>query len=91
VSSPEDAVWIDVGMWSALSGRLQPFTEVECDPPERPPAEPEHWQEWAVVHLAQLAKQDAWQPGRYHFTVERRDPSGRSLDSYAHGIWEWQT
>jgi hypothetical protein len=91
VSSPEDAVWIDVGMWSALSGRLQPFTEVECDPPERPPAEPEHWQEWAVVHLAQLAKQDAWQPGRYHFTVERRDPSGRSLDSYAHGIWEWET
>jgi hypothetical protein len=88
-SAVSETVWIDVGMWSGLSGKPQPFTDVQCDPPERSLDDSPAWRDWALEHLSRVAAQDSWQPGRYHFTVERRDPSGRPLDSLAHGIWEW--
>ncbi|MDT7679660.1 MAG: hypothetical protein QOD82_7578 [Pseudonocardiales bacterium] len=90
-SAVSDAVWIDVAMWSGLSGKPQPFTDVECNPPDHVPNDREAWKQWALEHLAVVAEQDAWQPGRYHFTVERRDPAGRPLDNFAQGIWEWRT
>ncbi|HEY0574725.1 MAG TPA: hypothetical protein VGD73_11550 [Pseudonocardia sp.] len=89
MGSAGDAVWIDVSMWSGLSGKPQPFTEIKCDPPEVAPTGVDDWRDWALAQLEQIAAQDDWQPGRYHFTVEQRDPSGRPLDAYAHGIWEW--
>lgn len=89
MSSPAKAVWIDVSMWTGLSGKPQPYIDIECEPPRKAPGSADAWQEWALAHLAQIAQQDSWQPGRHYFTVEQRDPSGRSIESYAHGIWEW--
>lgn len=85
-----DVVWIDVSMWTGLSGRVQPFTDVECDPPEETPTSSEGWKDWALTHLTVLAEQDQWQPGRYHYTVEQRDGSGRQLEAFAQGVWEWR-
>jgi hypothetical protein len=85
-----DSVWIDVGMWSPLSGRIRPFTDVQCEPPETSLADARAWQDWALAHLSDLARREVWQPARYHYTVESWDQSGRALDCYAHGLWEWQ-
>jgi len=89
MGSAADVVWIDVSMWSGLTGKLQPFTDIKCDPPEVGPTGVDNWRVWALAQLEHIAAQDDWQPGRYHYTVEQRDPSGRPLDAYAHGIWEW--
>lgn len=85
-----DVVWIDVSMWTGLSGRVQPFTDVKCDAPEDTPASAEDWKDWALTHLTGLAEQDRWQPGRYHYSVQQRDPSGRPVDTFAEGVWEWR-
>ncbi|HEY4005042.1 MAG TPA: hypothetical protein VGM60_07620 [Pseudonocardia sp.] len=90
-SSATDAMWIDVGMWTGLSGKVQPFTDVECDQPEQELDSDKAWKEWALEHLGEVAVQDSWQPGRYHYTVERRDPSGRAVDTIAQGVWEWKS
>jgi hypothetical protein len=88
-SSSSESLWIDVSMWSGLSGKAQPFTDVQCEPPENSPADSAQWQDWALGHLNYVATHDAWQPGRYHYNVERRDPAGRTTDTFARGIWEW--
>jgi hypothetical protein len=90
-SATSDALWIDVSMWSGLSGKPQPFTDVQCDPPGSPPGTTAQWRDWALAHLRHVAEHDTWQPGRYHFTVEQRDPSGRALGTLAHGVWEWRS
>ncbi len=89
--STTDVVWIDVGMWTGLSGSVQPFIDVECNPPTEEPDGPAEWQSWARSHLSQVADQDGWQPGRYHYTVERRDPSGRQTGTLAQDFWDWRT
>jgi hypothetical protein len=91
VAAATDAVWIDVSMWTGLSGKVQPYVEVECEQPEPEPADPAGWQGWAQEHLDHVATEDGWQPGRYHFSVQRRDPSGRALNTFARGVWQWRT
>ncbi|WP_028937660.1 hypothetical protein [Pseudonocardia spinosispora] len=86
-----DTVWIDVSMWSGLSGKPQPYMDVECEVPDETPSDGPGWRDWAVEQLGHVATTDDWQPGRYHFTVEERDPSGRSHSPLAQGIWEWST
>lgn len=88
-TASSESLWIDVSMWSGLSGRPQPFTDVQCERPTSAPGDPAQWRDWALAHLNHVATHDAWQPGRYHFSVEQRDPSGRALDTLAQGIWEW--
>ena len=86
-----DSVWIDVSMWTGLSGKTQPFTDVQCDPPEDAFGDSAGWRDWALAHLEHVAKNDAWQSGRYHFSVQQRDPAGRPTDTMAHGVWEWSS
>jgi hypothetical protein len=91
VSTVAESLWIDVSMWSGLSGKPQPFTDVQCEPPADSPDDPAQWRDWALQHLNHVAEQNAWQPGRYHFNVEQRDPSGHALDTLARGVWEWRS
>lgn len=81
-------IWIDVGMWTGLSGTVQPFIDVRCDPPEQVPTDAQQWQEWALAHLRSVGADDDWQPGRYHYTVEQRDDEGRPTTVFARGIYE---
>jgi hypothetical protein len=83
-------MWIDVSMWTGLTGKVQPFTEVQCEVPGEPEASPSEWNDWALDQLKHVAHHDGWQPGRYHFDVQRRDPSGRVLDRVAQGVWDWR-
>lgn len=82
-------IWLDVQMWTALRGHVQPFTDVICDVPDPVPVDTTDWQGWATGYLAVVAQQDGWQPGRYHYTAERRDDGGHVLGVYVRGIWEW--
>ncbi|HEY2203887.1 MAG TPA: hypothetical protein VGH99_05360 [Pseudonocardia sp.] len=86
-----DELWIDVGMCSGLSGKVQAFADVECEAPEEPPASSAEWTDWAVTHLASVARQDDWQPGRYHYSVQQRNSSGHSMDTFAQGFWDYRT
>lgn len=85
-----ESMWIDVSMWTGLSGRVQPFTEVQCEVPGDTDASPLAWKDWALDQLQHVAAHDGWQSGRYHFDVQRRDPAGRTLDTLAQGVWDWQ-
>jgi hypothetical protein len=84
-----DVVWIGVRMWTPLRGHFQQFTDVVCDAPQPEPAAIVEWQRWASDYLGAVAAQDGWQPGRYHFSAERRDDGGHSTEVLAQGMWEW--
>jgi len=84
-----DVVWLDVQMWTGLRGTFHPFTDVVCDAPDPQPAESGDWQHWASAYLGLVAQQDGWQPGRYHYSAERRDEGGHTLEVFARGLWEW--
>jgi hypothetical protein len=83
-------MWIDVSMWTGLTGKVQPFTDVQCEVPGKPEASSAEWNDWALDQLKHVADLDGWQPGRYHFDVQRRDPSGRVLARVAQGVWDWR-
>jgi hypothetical protein len=82
-------IWLDVQMWTGLRGHVQQFTEVACAAPDPAPVDTVDWQEWAAAYLEAVAEQDGWQPGRYHYTAEQRDDTGRALEVLVRGIWEW--
>ncbi|MGD9987498.1 hypothetical protein [Pseudonocardia sp.] len=84
-----DVVWLDVQMWTPLRGSMHPFTDIECDVPDPVPDVPLVWERWALDHLAAVASHDGWQPGRYHYTAERRDRGGHAVEVFARGYWEW--
>jgi hypothetical protein len=86
-------VWIDVQMWTALRGNFHPFLEIECDVPDGGPAadDVDAWRERAVATLTRVADADGWQSGRYHYTVERRDPAGRALEVFVQGVLDLET
>lgn len=86
-----DTVWLDVSMWTGLRGNFHPFTDVACDAPEPLPDESAAWQQWAVANLGAVAQRDGWQPGRYHYSAERRDEKGRTLVVLVRGHWELTT
>jgi hypothetical protein len=81
-------VWIDVAMSSGLSGSFHPLTEFSCDLPQPPPTTVAGWQQWATAQLGALAAQEVWQPGRYGYTVERRDRLGNTLQLLSRGVWQ---
>lgn len=83
-----DVVWLDLQMWTGLRGHLQPFTDVGCDAPDPPPHDTQGWQDWATAYLDVVARNEGWQPGRYHYTVERRDEQDHILQVFARGYWE---
>ena len=83
-----DVVWLDVQMWTGLRGAFHPFIDVACDAPEPLPAAPGDWQRWAGAHLDAVARHEGWQAGRYHYSAERRDDDGRTLEVFARGLWE---
>jgi hypothetical protein len=85
----DEELWIDVSKWSGLSGAMQPFMDVKCNTPEAVPGGTDEWRDWARAHLCQVAEQDDWQSGRYHYTVESRDPAGRALDTFTQAFWDW--
>jgi hypothetical protein len=86
-------VWIDVQMWTALRGNFHPYLEIECDVPDGGPAadDVDAWRERAVATLTRVADADGWQSGRYHYTVERRDPAGRVLEVFVQGVLDLET
>ncbi len=83
-----DVVWLDVRMRAGLRGHFHPFTDVMCDAPDPLPAEPAGWQDWATAYLDAVAAKDGWQPGRYSYSVERRDEGGHALETYVRGQWD---
>ncbi len=83
-----DDVWLDVQMWTGLRGNFHPFIDILCEVPE-PPPEPndiEGWRGSALATLTRVAAVDGWQPGRYHYTAERRDSVGRPQQVYVQGM-----
>lgn len=84
-----DVVWLEVQMWTPLRGQLRPFTEVICDAPDPLPTDATTWQDWAAAYLDVVAAHDDWQAGRYHYSAERRDEGGHTLQVFARGYWEW--
>lgn len=83
-----DAVWLDVAAPMGLTGNFHPLADLECEPPQPVPDTPHGWQRWAAGQLAAVAAQEAWQPGRYAYTVSIRDDGNRSVDVLTHGQWE---
>jgi hypothetical protein len=81
-------VWIGVTMSSGLSGGFHPLAEVSCELPEPPPTTVAGWQQWATTQLGALAAQEVRQPGRYGYTVERRDRMGNTLQLLSRGVWQ---
>jgi len=81
-------VWIDVTMSSELSAGFHPLAEVSCELPEPPPTTVAGWQQWATAQLGALAAQEVWQPGRYGYTVERRDRMGSTVQLLSRGVWQ---
>jgi hypothetical protein len=84
-----EQVWLDVQMWTGLRGNFHPFTDLECEAPDPPPATPGDWQRWASQYLGVVAVQEGWQPGRYSYVAERRDDAGHTLQVFTRGQWEW--
>jgi len=88
MGSAADVVWIDVSMWSGLTGKLQPSpisSVTRRGGPDR---------RRQLAGLGARATGAHRRAGRLatwplSLPVEQRDPSGRPLDAYAHGIWEW--
>jgi hypothetical protein len=62
-----------------------PWPEVSC---ELPPTTVAGWQQWATTQLGALAAQEVWQPGRYGYTVERRDRTGNTVQLLSRGVWQ---
>ena len=86
-----ETVWLDVQMWTGLRGNFHPFKDVACEVGEPPPAFAGEWQQWADSYLSAVAQQEAWQPGRYAYSAERRDDDGHILEVLTRGQWEWST
>lgn len=84
-------VWLNVRMWTGLRGNFHQFTDVASDAPDPAPTLAGEWQQWAAARLGVAAQQDAWQPGRYAYDVERRDDEGRTVEILARGQWQWNT
>jgi hypothetical protein len=53
-----------------------------------PPTTVAGWQRWATTQLGALATQEAWQPGRYGYRVERRDRLGNTVQLLSRGVWQ---
>jgi hypothetical protein len=81
-------VWIDVWVSGGLSGHFRPMVEIPGELPQPPPSTVVGWQEWATARLALLATQEEWQPGRYGYTVERRDSIGNTVQLLSRGVWQ---
>jgi hypothetical protein len=86
-----DPVWLDVQMWTGLQGNFHPFLDISCDAPDPLPADDGEWQRWSGAHLDAVARQEGWQPGRYHYSAERRDDGGRTVEIFVRGLWELTT
>jgi hypothetical protein len=56
--------------------------------PEPPPTAVAGWQQWATAQPGALAAQEVWQPGRYGYSVERRDRMGNTVQLLSRGVWQ---